>query len=165
MKHNNAKGFDWSTANPGEIIHKLGLIKSGGRIWELYYGRVKIVRINDKTIRINRIDDNGGRGNEWAVPKQDLLDTRNSYSRDKAALFKKYVPRLKEYADKAQAQLDGYTKKHPRYDWYLYTRNIMRDFYELFRDGYTQEKYLEIKRKYADFETKELEELFGRVGD
>lgn len=143
----------------GDIIHYFSLSKIAGRIWSLSYSRVKIKKINNKTIKIDKIDDNDGSGNEWNIDKTELASNHNYYYTFEEAL-KDIKFLLKEWSKKAKEQLNQYTNKHPNYDWYVYTANVLNDFYNLVKKGYTREKYLELKNKYKHFEKETLKTIY-----
>lgn len=157
--------IDWNTVKEGEIIYSFNLSRFAGRIWELKHSWIKIIKINNKTIKIDRIDDNQSRGNSWAAKKEKLEEDKEFYAKTQEELITKNIPNLKGYSETAKESLEGYTTKHPHYLYYVYSANILSDFYNLLLNGFTEEKYLEIKKKYAKEENQYLKELIGGEKD
>lgn len=153
--------FKWNEVKEGQIVYHICLSRWGGRIWELKVEQVKIIKINDKSIRINFIEHNGGNGNEWAAKKEKLFDEEEAYFETITEGLNKLKEYLPNYAKKAEEQLSHYTENHPSYEWYEYTKNILADFTELCKNGWTKEKYMAVKKKYQPFEETQTKKIFG----
>lgn len=153
--------IDWKTVKEGQIIYKFGLRQFGGRVWELNLHKVKIIRINECSIRINYIDDNKGRGNEWASKREKLEEEAEFYFLTPKQSFNAHKASVKKYAKQAKKELEGYNKKHSEYEWYVYSKNIINDFSNLLQKGYTKEEYHKIKNKYKKFESEQFKKIFN----
>lgn len=150
-----------SDLKEGDIIFQIGLTKFFGRVWELRYSRVKIVKINRCSVRIDRIDDNGGKGNAWTIKNDKLKDMLGNCTKTKEEAIRILTPALKKYSEDAVEILKGYTESHKNYEWYVYTKNILKDIYEVAKNGLDNNEYKEMKKKYSKYENKIISKGFG----
>lgn len=145
-----------------QILYFFSLSKWAGRIWEFNRSRIKIIRINEQSVRIDRIDDNQGKGNVWTMKKDKFDDYLKNIQVNQEIAWKKSLGVMKHFAEQSEEQLKGYTKEHPHYNWYVYTRDIFNDFYKLLQDGFSEEKYKTIKEKYVKFENALCDGIFKK---
>ena len=140
--------MEFEEIKEGMEIYFFSLSRSFGRVWEIDRSRIKIIKINEKSIRINRLDDNNGKGFLWTMKKPKFIEYIKNCSLTKKDAYSTTLPHFKRWSEEATTNLKGYTSLHKDYKWYMYSKHILTYFYQLVKEGFTKEKYLNIKKKY-----------------
>jgi len=145
----------------GQTIYYFSVRKFAGRIWEINKTRIKIIKINGHSIRIDRVDDNNGDGNIFTMKNKKFEEYLENCSIKEKIIMDEWTIALKKFSESAKEKLKGYTKLHPNYKWFVYTAEILNDFYELLKNGYTEKGYNKIKKKHSEFENTLMKKIFS----